>query len=187
VAGLQTGIEKLSFKWITVGNIADKLTAGGKHTAPKTRPLRCGALFSGIGGFCLGFEEADFSTAWAVELNEHAVMTYRENLPHVRLLDKSVEAVSVEADNLAFYRSGDFGFLEADLAFSFEHDIEIDVSALASLHSPVGVQYFEPENCAIIYGALSEVSPYEARDERFWAYLSHTYLLEHGRARWPIC
>ncbi|RWO60521.1 MAG: DNA (cytosine-5-)-methyltransferase [Mesorhizobium sp.] len=62
--------------------------------------LRCGALFSGIGGFCLGFERVGFETAWAVELNEHAAMTYRENLPHVRLLDKSVENVNVTNDAL---------------------------------------------------------------------------------------
>ena len=57
---------------------------------------RCGALFAGIGGFCLGFEDAGFKTAWAVELDEHAAMTYRENLPGIRLLHKSVEDVSVD-------------------------------------------------------------------------------------------
>ncbi|MER9608849.1 DUF6339 family protein [Mesorhizobium sp. M0312] len=30
------------------------------------------------------------------------------------------------------------------------------------------------------------MSPYEARDERLWTYLSHTALLEHARQRWPI-
>ncbi|MER8973204.1 MULTISPECIES: DNA cytosine methyltransferase [unclassified Mesorhizobium] len=62
--------------------------------------MKCGALFSGIGGFCLGFEKAGFSTAWAVELNEHAAATYRQNLPDVRLLTKSVTEVSVEGDRL---------------------------------------------------------------------------------------
>jgi DNA (cytosine-5)-methyltransferase 1 len=62
--------------------------------------MKCGALFSGIGGFCLGFEEAGFSTAWAVEVNDHAVATYRKNLPHVRLLHKSVVNVSVNSDEL---------------------------------------------------------------------------------------
>jgi DNA (cytosine-5)-methyltransferase 1 len=61
---------------------------------------RCGALFAGIGGFCLGFENAGFETAWAVELDEHAAMTYRENLPGIRLLHKSVENVSVDGDAL---------------------------------------------------------------------------------------
>lgn len=62
--------------------------------------MKCGALFSGIGGFCLGFEGAGFETAWAVELNESAADTYRHNLPHVRLLTKSVKEVTVAGDEL---------------------------------------------------------------------------------------
>ncbi|WP_166941422.1 DNA (cytosine-5-)-methyltransferase [Sphingopyxis panaciterrae] len=60
----------------------------------------CGALFSGIGGFCLGFEQAQFATRWAVEFDEHAARTYGANLDHVRLLEKSVEAVTVAGDAL---------------------------------------------------------------------------------------
>jgi hypothetical protein len=88
--------------------------------------------------------------------------------------------------NLARYRSGNFSFLEADLAFSFEHQTEIDASALKTLRAPEGGRFFEVENCTAVYTALKPLSPYEARDERFWVYLSHTALLEHGRARWPI-
>ncbi|UYN99123.1 MAG: DNA cytosine methyltransferase [Devosia sp.] len=62
--------------------------------------MKCGALFSGIGGFCLGFEEAGFETAWAVELDNPAAETYRRNLPHVRLLNKSVKDVTVSGDSL---------------------------------------------------------------------------------------
>jgi DNA (cytosine-5)-methyltransferase 1 len=62
--------------------------------------MKCGALFSGIGGFCLGFEQAGFETAWAVELDQFAANTYRANLPHVRLLNKSATEVSVVADQL---------------------------------------------------------------------------------------
>lgn len=60
----------------------------------------CGALFAGIGGFCLGFEQAQFSTSWAVELDEFAAKTYSENLDHVRLLRRSVEDVTVAGDGL---------------------------------------------------------------------------------------
>lgn len=63
-------------------------------------PLTCGALFSGIGGFCLGFEQSRFSTSWAVELDEFAAKTYSENLGNVRLLQKSVEDVTVAGDGL---------------------------------------------------------------------------------------
>lgn len=75
--------------------------SAAKRQTKESRSFRCGALFAGIGGFCLGFEQAGFKTAWAVEQNEHAAMTYRENLPHVRLLEKSVEEVSVNGDALA--------------------------------------------------------------------------------------
>ena len=65
-----------------------------------TKELRSGALFAGIGGFCAGFGSAGVSTTWAVELDEHAAMTYRRNFPNVRLLQKSVVDVRVDADAL---------------------------------------------------------------------------------------
>lgn len=63
-------------------------------------PFTCGALFAGIGGFCLGFEQSQFSTSWAVELDEFAAKTYAVNLDHVRLLQKSIEATTVAGDDL---------------------------------------------------------------------------------------
>lgn len=60
----------------------------------------CGALFAGIGGLCLGFEQALFRTEWAVEMDDHAVMTYAANLPHVRVIHKPVEKVSVKEEGL---------------------------------------------------------------------------------------
>ncbi|WP_160012479.1 DNA cytosine methyltransferase [Rhizobium sp. 18055] len=62
--------------------------------------LTCGALFSGIGGFCLGFEQAGFKSSWAVEIDDHAAETYKKNLPHVRLIKKSVTEVDVNRDGL---------------------------------------------------------------------------------------
>lgn len=73
---------------------------GELKTLATPRSLKCGALFAGIGGFCLGFEKAGFETAWAVELNEHACETYRANLPTARLLCKNVEELSVLSDAL---------------------------------------------------------------------------------------
>lgn len=61
---------------------------------------KCGALFSGIGGFCLGFEEAGLPTSWAVELNPHAVETYKANLPKVRVIQKDIKEVTVAGDKL---------------------------------------------------------------------------------------
>lgn len=60
----------------------------------------CGALFAGIGGFCVGFEQAGFATRWAIELDEFAAKTYSANLEHVTLIERSVEAVSVIGDGL---------------------------------------------------------------------------------------
>ncbi|NJO33087.1 MAG: hypothetical protein HC869_08000 [Rhodospirillales bacterium] len=91
------------------------------------------------------------------------------------------------SDNLDRYRTGDFDYLETDPTFRFEYDIDIDVDALVELYEPASrTVLFEPENCALLYNALRELSPYEARDERFWVFLSHTSLLKHARVRWPI-
>ena len=62
--------------------------------------MKCGALFAGIGGFCEGFTVAGLPTAWAVENDEHAGMTYARNHPDVRLIRKSIAEVNVEADRL---------------------------------------------------------------------------------------
>jgi DNA (cytosine-5)-methyltransferase 1 len=48
-----------------------------------------GALFSGIGGFCLGFREQKIETAWAVENDTAAVQTYEENLGRNKVLRSS--------------------------------------------------------------------------------------------------
>ncbi|MDP1681820.1 MAG: DNA (cytosine-5-)-methyltransferase [Burkholderiales bacterium] len=69
------------------------------------RPLKAGALFSGIGGFCLGFEQSGIKTAWAVENNPMAVMTYAHNIKGVRIVahngePASIKDVSVEKDGL---------------------------------------------------------------------------------------
>jgi len=42
--------------------------------------LRAGALFSGIGGFCVGFQHHGVETSWAVENDTAAVTTYESNL-----------------------------------------------------------------------------------------------------------
>lgn len=69
------------------------------------RTLKAGALFSGIGGFCLGFEQAGIKTTWAVENNPTAVMTYAHNIKGVRIVEHdgepaSVKDVTVKKDDL---------------------------------------------------------------------------------------
>lgn len=67
--------------------------------------LKAGALFSGIGGFCLGFKQHGIETVWAVEKDSHAVATYKKNLPGVRVIERDdgpagIETVKVEKDGL---------------------------------------------------------------------------------------
>lgn len=70
-----------------------------------THVLKAGALFSGIGGFCLGFQQSGIKTVWAVEKDQHAVATYQRNVPGVRLIERNgepagIETVSVLGDKL---------------------------------------------------------------------------------------
>jgi DNA (cytosine-5)-methyltransferase 1 len=62
--------------------------------------VKAGALFSGIGGFCLGFEQTGIPTVWAVESDNHAVETYSHNVGDTRVIRKDVRTVSVIGDGL---------------------------------------------------------------------------------------
>lgn len=44
--------------------------------------MKIGSLFAGIGGIELGFKKAGFKTAWAVELDSKACITYKANHKH---------------------------------------------------------------------------------------------------------
>lgn len=62
--------------------------------------LKAGSLFSGIGGFCLGFEKAGIKSAWAIENDAMAVKTYLNNISGVRVVESfgipaSIKDVSV--------------------------------------------------------------------------------------------
>ncbi|TXI95811.1 MAG: DNA (cytosine-5-)-methyltransferase [Burkholderiaceae bacterium] len=67
--------------------------------------LTAGALFSGIGGFCLGFERAGIKTKWAIENSDTATAIYSQNVTGARLIQRngapaSIIDVSVSTDNL---------------------------------------------------------------------------------------
>jgi len=62
--------------------------------------LKAGALFSGIGGFCVGFERVGIETRWAVELDEYAARTYRHNVKTPRVIVGDVRAVTVPTSEL---------------------------------------------------------------------------------------
>src|SRR5262249_38513318 len=62
--------------------------------------LSAGALFSGIGGFCMGFQRAGVCTSWAVDADPFAVATYTANFPGVATLERDIQTVSVKQDQL---------------------------------------------------------------------------------------
>lgn len=62
--------------------------------------MKAGALFAGIGGFCVGFHDAGIETAWAIENDFFCNETYRDNLKEVRLVSQDIKKVSVRKDDL---------------------------------------------------------------------------------------
>ena len=65
------------------------------------KQLSAGALFSGIGGFCLAFKSAGFQTKWANDFDPYACLVYRSNFPKTRLIEKDIRKLSVKKDKLA--------------------------------------------------------------------------------------
>lgn len=55
--------------------------------------MRVGSLFSGIGGIELGFEQANFEIAWAIEKDAASCKTYRFNYPSINLLEQDIRKV----------------------------------------------------------------------------------------------
>lgn len=60
-----------------------------------TKKYTAAALFSGIGGFCLGFERKSIRTKWAVEIDDRAVETYSRNIPSAQILTKDGSLLDV--------------------------------------------------------------------------------------------
>lgn len=67
--------------------------------------IKAGALFSGIGGFCLGFRQQGIETKWAVENDLAAVSTYSANIGAGKVLNRdglplSIKELGVASHNL---------------------------------------------------------------------------------------
>lgn len=62
--------------------------------------MKAGALFAGIGGFCLGFKTAAIPTKWAIDSDAFAAETYQRNISRVRFLTEDVRHVSVRKHDL---------------------------------------------------------------------------------------
>ena len=55
---------------------------------------KVGGLFSGIGGFELGFQQAGYKICWAVESDKEAARTYSLNFPEHHLLNKDIKTIA---------------------------------------------------------------------------------------------
>jgi hypothetical protein len=87
--------------------------------------------------------------------------------------------------NIDAYRTGDFKNIKADPNNSIEADVEIDEAKLASIVCTEKDRN-EIQNCKLMKEAMDSITPYLARDQRIWVYLTHTHLLNYSRNRWPI-
>ena len=57
--------------------------------------MKIGSLFAGIGGIELGFKRAGFSTAWGIELDSKACITYKANHKH-KIINADISKVDLE-------------------------------------------------------------------------------------------
>jgi hypothetical protein len=105
----------------------------------------------------------------------------------VRLIKaaKIAELQRAVEGNLHLYREGAFDFLASDSTSYFELDCEIDEQQLSTVACTKD-DHKEIANCKAMHNAFINLTPYLARDERLWIYLTHTHLLEYSRTRWPI-
>lgn len=55
--------------------------------------LKVGSLFSGIGGICLGFQQAGCEIVFANEFDKNACKTYKLNHPNVNLIEKDIKLI----------------------------------------------------------------------------------------------
>ena len=60
--------------------------------------FKCGSLFSGIGGFCLGFESQGFKTLWASDFDAQVEATYKHNFPKTKFLN--IDICSLDFNDL---------------------------------------------------------------------------------------
>jgi DNA (cytosine-5)-methyltransferase 1 len=59
------------------------------------KQFSCGATFSGIGGFCFGFEAKNFNTKWAIDNDSDAASTYSSNFPTATVYNEDIVEFSI--------------------------------------------------------------------------------------------
>ncbi len=69
--------------------------------------MKVGSLFSGIGGIDLGFIQAGHEIAWANEIDDAAVKTYKNNFPNTRIIHDDVRNLKFESlDDIEILTAG---------------------------------------------------------------------------------
>lgn len=60
------------------------------------RKFTAGALFSGIGGLCLGFEQGGFKTSWASDHDDQVAQTYGLNFPKTKFVHEDIALINLD-------------------------------------------------------------------------------------------
>jgi len=89
------------------------------------------------------------------------------------------------ADNLERYRSGNFEHLNLETSNFLDTKVQFKLEACQRISCTVE-DHNEVACTLASFEAFSDLTPYLARDERLWVYLTHIKLLDYSRKRWPI-
>ena len=60
------------------------------------RKFTAGALFSGIGGLCLGFEQGGFKTSWASDHDDQVAQTCGLNFPKTKFVHEDIALINLD-------------------------------------------------------------------------------------------
>lgn len=113
---------------------------------------------------------------------------------HATTVAQLKEEIPANLDN---YRSGNFDVLIEDESLTFIPDDCPEGSeklfAKINILDSHGMTKTDRANSDVVYSEMifeainkDTISPYIAKDERFWIYITHTLLLEYSRNRFPI-
>lgn len=89
-------------------------------------------------------------------------------------------------DNLKKYRFENewlFDYIDKDFDIGHEElNIFIDFKNIKLDNS----DKYDFENTKLIYNALKNLTPFQASNEQFWAYLTHYTFVDYMKERWPV-